>query len=613
MKNLCNPFNTIKLKSLLSQMNIFNYSLRKFSTRPENLISKVNRKQSDLSNINVVQTAVIPEKVRQINPLIRNELQSTIKKLEKADDGFEREVFYNKIDAINYLKFLDDDYDTFFKNKPLTQDNFYYYLKILSAKGNTTKMGEIIFDKMNSLGIKVTPAFFNIYLKTYADKGDIEKAENIMKKINRYFKNSAKRVSIYSSLMKAYSLNNKVDECISIVSEMKREGLEPDVQAYTILIEAHFQAGNYDKCWMLYDNLPKLNNDIVEDIKARLGHKFNKGVMPIKPLVPDEYLITTMIRIAAKTSDAEKAINLFSKMERMGYNPTTYHFNSIISALSSRKAYSSQALDMYTKMKLLKLTPDQATFAVVLKATAYLGDIYTANEILKEIKYLNIKLNEQIVVGLIKTYAGAVLLPNVGDKEIDQYIKDSWELVHYCEINDIPISSYVLNALLSVNCNSLKWDKVDNEVIPYFNKYKIKLNSYSYDLILSMLYNLRNFPAIMKVFSQLVNAEKLTPRAGALDVLLKTGIHTNNADIVLMTLRYYKETNRTPDTYILDKLTKVKDLPDSIYVELKAWNKFLPYKWERRFNEASLVHKDNKEMKPLNSNPKDRHTSKSKY
>ena len=74
---------------------------------------------------------------------------------------------------------------------------------------------------------------------------------------------------------------------------------------------------------------------------------------------------------------------------------------------------------MYAKMKLSKVTPNMTTFTGVLKATALLGDIYTANEVIKEIRYLGYSVNNYIVTGLLRTYAGAIRVPFVKNESVE--------------------------------------------------------------------------------------------------------------------------------------------------------------------------------------------------
>jgi pentatricopeptide repeat protein len=85
-----------------------------------------------------------------------------------------------------------------------------------------------------------------------------------------------------------------------------------------------------------------------------------------------------MIRVAAATHDAEKAMRLYNQMESFGFIATTKHYNSIIFALGSSKRYAEKAIEFWHKMRLGGFIPDEHTCVGVFRACAKLGDIETA-------------------------------------------------------------------------------------------------------------------------------------------------------------------------------------------------------------------------------------------
>lgn len=573
--------------NLISYFNRLTYKIIKHS-----FCNKANKeKNTDISKIKIEQNSIIPVKTQQINPKLRKQLLKSVENIDKLSLESEKQIFFNKFDATNYFKHLDSDLERFFKNRSYSLENFLYLLQIQSKKNDPVAIEET-FNKMIELEIYPDVRCYVQLLCSYSSKGDIESSEKVFKEMQEKFGNSKLNIAVYNSLMLAYSKIGKYGECESLLNEMKRSGLEPDIPCYTTLIYANFKGSNFDRCWEIYDNLSRQNNDLYEEYKAKLGiPKKNSIGIPIKPLIEDEYLTGLMIRICEVTHDCEKAVSLFRKMETMGYVPSVLHFNSIILALSSRKDYAPQALDMYAKMKLSKITPNLATFSAVLKATSQVGDIYTANEVVKEIKYLGYQINSYIVTGLLKTYAGAIKVPFVEQKHVDQYIKDAWELVNFAEKNLIPIDSYMLNSLLLVHCNALKWADVDGLVIPYFNKYKIKMNQASYEYILQMLLELRNFNALIKVYNKMVD-EDIVPLQNVLNIMLETGMRTNNTELVVGSLRSLRENNKNAKNSLINVLSKVKDLPDSVSNELRELNKMLPYKWQPKYFEGlnSKIH-----------------------
>ena len=80
--------------------------------------------------------------------------------------------------------------------------------------------------------------------------------------------------------------------------EMIDDGLDPDVVTYTTLIDAYNRCNNIDKCWEIF----------LECRQFRLKGKD-----------ADEFLLSYMVRLAAKTHDSEKALKVFAELEMDGF------------------------------------------------------------------------------------------------------------------------------------------------------------------------------------------------------------------------------------------------------------------------------------------------------
>jgi len=336
-------------------------------------------------------------------------------------------------------------------------------------------------------------------------------------------------------------------EAEAIIKEMRDIDIIPDVVCYTTLINAYKKQGNLKKCWDVF--------------------------YEISPIVePDEFLLSYMIRLCSKSNEPEKAINLNERLQLHGYNQYSLNYNSLIFALASTKPYAPKALETFIKMKTAMVKPDMHTFVGVLKACAQIGDINTANNVIKEIKLMGLELNEYIFAGLLKTYAGACKVDYVKNSDIESYVKDAWEIFKIYTRDKTP-NVYILNGLLDVCASALIPEQVDGLVLPLYNKYNIKMNVTSYQILIKMFWDLRDTDIVYKLYAKM-KENNIKPSIAIVNVYLEASMKNNNIDGIMESLETAREIKREVKHKYLMQLGRLKEVPDRLYVELKQWPKY---------------------------------------
>ena len=233
----------------------------------------------------------------------------------------------------------------------------------------------------------------------------------------------------------------------------------------------------------------------------------------------DEFLYSLMIRICAATHDAEKALNIFDQMREEGFIEIAETYNSLIFALASRSNYARRAVDLYRKMVQRKVVPDRHTFTGVLKATAHTGDVPTACEILETMRTLNIDMTVHTYNGLIRTYAGACLVPDVDQGHIEVYIKDAWELLDQMRDKEIDINIYVLNSMVLLHANALCTQELHERVLPLFERYKIEPDVYTYQHLIEHYEKIQEVDTAIDLYDRMIT-NGLEPNAHTLNTYL---------------------------------------------------------------------------------------------
>lgn len=522
-----------------------------FSTKNKKNIkrSKSGKKISILTQNKIIEK-------NEISKEMRDQISTQLMNLQI--EPFQKNVL-NEADAHNYMKHLDSSFEGFFFKREYNLKNFNYYLQVLIRQHKVDEC-ELTIKKMEEIGIQPNLESYNQLLTGYAKNKDIEQCERIFGIIKSKFTPDN---SVYNSLLLAYAKNKKTSQSLAIMKEMTQEGLKPDVVCYTTLIHAFKLAKQYDMCWNYYYEACSVG-------KA------------------DEFLMSYMIRLCGSTNDARKALIVYEALELKGFVKNVMTYNSLLRALSSSKPYAQRALDTYIQMKEIGVKPDSFTFVYILKATAQLGDIDSANNYIKEMKLMDIRVDKYHCIELIRTYAGAFRIPYVKVEHIESYIKDSWEILKYMEDNNMIIDKYVLNAMIEIHCSVHKKELVEGLVLPLFEKHGVEVDEFTYDYILKMLVELRNYEEIFRLYDK-VKLSGLTLIQPTLNSVLEAGIRANKIDFVVESLEKLKELNLQARPGLLRYLTRLDDIPDRLYVELKNW---IPYnlmgKRMRQFRPAQI-------------------------
>lgn len=132
-------------------------------------------------------------------------------------------------------------------------------------------------------------------------------------------------------------------------------------------------------------------------------------------------------------------------------------------------------------MQLKGIVPDEHTLVALLKATSKIGDTQTAYDALQDIKIHGLKMTEHVYNGLIRTYAGAAAQRHVKESHIDMYINDAFELFNQAKDDpEITINIHILNSMLFLHTQALRIEDLDANVLPLYEKHKIKHDVYTY-------------------------------------------------------------------------------------------------------------------------------------
>ena len=333
-------------------------------------------------------------------------------------------------------------------------------------------------------------------------------------------------------------------EAEKVLREMKEQGIEPDIVCYTSVIQAYKRVRNINKWWELF-------------------------AVTEQKIMNDEFLISLMIRICAATHQAEKALMLFHRLETLGFVEYAEPYNSIIFALASRPEYARQAIEKYRIMQKKRIVPDYHTFVGVLKATSKYGDIPVAIEALDTMRNLGFEMNSHIYNGLIRTYAGACTIPKIEERQIESYVADAWALLDQMKEKDIPLNIHILDSMVLLHWKALFTQELHEQVLPLYERHHIEPSIYTYENLIQLYADIGENQLVFETYDRILSLN-FKPNPKILRTYLKLSSDINDVDRIVDALETYVERKFFPPGKIINKLSKIHDPSDRLYVALRS-------------------------------------------
>lgn len=491
------------------------------------------------------------EIILQSNPDLIKQAQELTKMMANADiptlpEKAENLISIESLTVGRALYLIDTSFETFFKNREINQKNF---LLLLRAAGEQRQIKTVLSasEKMELLGIKNNEIISANLINALTKCKEFEKARNHFEQSLIKF---GANVTLYSaglflaSKSRDFELAKNIWTRATIVDKIK-----PNLELLTAMISACYANHQIKECWNYYDKHIELK------------------------IHPDDVLLGLMIKVCAKSQSAEKAKMLWKQMDKLeSVRLTAHHYDSIILALASRKDYAEEALQKYEEMKTAVIQPTRLTFVGVLEATSKLGDIDSAYNAIVQMNALKIRQNDQIFDGLLKTYASALIKPNLPKELKEMYLADAWKLFDsIVETSPSQVTAHILNSLALVHVNGDKLEEAEDAVLPLFEKFGIQKNGDTYKVFIQGFFRNRNLVKVRLIFDNLVNIDTNLLNLDSLNTCLDTFIRIRDVDRITKTLDIFQEKQRTPQWKFMHYLADMGNLPDEIYARLRSF------------------------------------------
>lgn len=269
-------------------------------------------------------------------------------------------------------------------------------------------------------------------------------------------------VIILNGLLNSYAILRELPDAKIIFQKLLNEEKEITTEIFTSMMKCYYRALEVDKAFELY----------------------SQRYLYIKQ--EDDMLIGTMINMCWVYKEAEKAMSYWNKLHNKGFRVNAGHYTGILHVLSTRKDYSEEGLDIYTKMMQCNIQPTPHCLLYALRCASNIGKVTMAYDILGQIKKLSYKIESAHISAIIVTYSNAVEAPMMPKNISELYLEDSWNIINQLisEGKSKLITSRVLNSLIKLNSAMFKTKEAEELVLPLFESLGLSYDCFTYEVIL---------------------------------------------------------------------------------------------------------------------------------
>ncbi|CAI9103864.1 OLC1v1002438C1 [Oldenlandia corymbosa var. corymbosa] len=365
---------------------------------------------------------------------------------------------------------------------------------ILRHFGNLSRWRELseLFDWMQKHE-KTNFASYSSYIKFMGKSLNPTKALEIYNNIkDDCTKNN---VSVCNSVLSCLVKNKKFETSLKMFTQMKREGLKPDIVTYsTLLIGCAKVKGGYSRAL-----------ELVQELKFH-------------GLRMDSVTYGTILSVCASNNQCKEAEQYFDEMKSEGHSPNVFHYSSLLNAYSVNGNYQ-KADELIQEMKSVGIVLNKVVLTTLLKVYVKGGLFEKSRELLNELEALGYAKDEMpyciLMDGLVKARQipeAKSIFDEMKNKNVKTNgycysimisafcrigrLKDAKELASSFEAEHDKYDVVILNTMLCAYCragemeNVMKMMKKMDElaITPDWNTFRILIKYFSKEKLYILAY-----------------------------------------------------------------------------------------------------------------------------
>ncbi|KAG9068343.1 hypothetical protein KI688_010611 [Linnemannia hyalina] len=253
---------------------------------------------------------------------------------------------------------------------------------------------QLAFERVRDLGVDK----WNQLIYVNALEGNTENAEKVMRLMEEV--GVQPDLDSFTHLMEAYYNAGELKKAQSTIEMMLNNGIVPSMPAFNSLLKIHVRRRDITGAFQVFEVLKKHHNPDVEVftnlVKGCLrADEYDLGwkvfdQMQRSGATPVENTYSLMIRACAKTDQVERALDIFRTYPTRKLQPTDATFNSLIHACAMRPEYFTTAFALLNEMQsVYGFEPDILTYNTLLFACSKRQDLLTARRVFQKVVQLD--------------------------------------------------------------------------------------------------------------------------------------------------------------------------------------------------------------------------------
>ena len=134
---------------------------------------------------------------------------------------------------------------------------------------------------------------------------------------------------------------------------------------------------------------------------------------------------------------------------------------------------------------------------------------------------------------------------------------------------DYEPNARILNSLLLLYCNALLPVQVETDVLPLYDRYRIKHDVYTYQNLAKLYSSMREFSKVFDLYNK-CKEEQIIVNKMLLVTTLDAAMREEQTNLIYKLLKDFVEIKQQPHARQLKILAGLKHLPDHLYMILRT-------------------------------------------